>query len=184
MPGWMRTATVHPHVCGEHRLRTHKTSAASGSSPRVWGTHVPIFPALWAPRFIPTCVGNTCIVHPASILAPVHPHVCGEHFISMSRLLSRGGSSPRVWGTLAGARLPFPENRFIPTCVGNTITMNSNTIQLTVHPHVCGEHITMNSNTIQLTGSSPRVWGTLSGHDLPERGLRFIPTCVGNTMGI
>ena len=71
------------------------------------------------------------------------------------------GSSPRVWGTLLTKRSPISWSRFIPTCVGNTV---SGPVQEGGHP-----------------GSSPRVWGTqwLSYQFLWFK--RFIPTCVGNT---
>ena len=52
---------------------------ASGSSPRAWGTHVLVLPALAVVRFIPTGVGNTkrSITTPA--VSAVHPHGRGEH---------------------------------------------------------------------------------------------------------
>ena len=51
-------ATVHPHVCGEHRKLLQFTKVRIGSSPRVWGTWktVPVYKSTY--RFIPTCVGN------------------------------------------------------------------------------------------------------------------------------
>ncbi len=33
--------TVHPHACGEHISASVTTAAVSGSSPRMWGTHLP-----------------------------------------------------------------------------------------------------------------------------------------------
>ena len=92
-------ATVHPHVCGEHIIDTQKSAIDIGSSPRVWGTqgwHVLLQVFL---RFIPTCVGNTSKTDGNSFIKTVHPHVCGEHIITLSAEPLNYGSSPRVWGT-------------------------------------------------------------------------------------
>ncbi len=70
--------------------------------------------------------------------------------------------------------------RFIPTCVGNIVSVNIEAISNAVHPHVCGEHLFYCSCDSKRAGSSPRVWGTF---ELASEGgiqIRFIPTCVGN----
>jgi len=111
---------VHPHVCGEHYSLFVICYSGIGSSPRVWGTPSLRHSSLSYSRFIPTCVGNT---HPrltGSAYTPVHPHVCGEHYVSTDILCPGAGSSPRVWGTLCLNGYPVPGRRFIPTCVGNT----------------------------------------------------------------
>ena len=72
-------------------------------------------------------------------------------------------------------------DRFIPTCVGNTVVVRGIFTQFAVHPHVRGEYITVSPMPDALLGSSPRAWGIQQ----TERRLglldRFIPTCVGNT---
>ena len=50
-----------------------------------------------------------------------------------------------------------------------------------VHPHVCGEYASDRLQIKRIAGSSPRVWGILSGTGAEEASKRFIPTCVGNT---
>ena len=70
---------VHPHVCGEHTLRTHTTTSSRGSSPRMWGTPWTSADVLNTTRFIPTYVGNTFHLASKLYLGAVHPHVCGEH---------------------------------------------------------------------------------------------------------
>ncbi len=134
----------------------------NGSSPRVWGTFAnaqrsPVFG-----RFIPTCVGNIPDETRKAQQTTVHPHVCGEHFAALFRLLLYYGSSPRVWGT---CRIPHETDRsgrFIPTCVGNISTTFAAPTVVTVHPHVCGEH----------PSAQPGFF----------RARRFIPTCVGNML--
>ena len=52
-----------------------------------------------------------------------------------------------------------------------------------VHPHVRGEY---NNDSIDIPlsfGSSPRAWGIHLFGRAQHDGVRFIPTCVGNTIG-
>ena len=93
----------------------------------------------------------------------VHPHGCGEHARMVAARSLAAGSSPRVWGTLAGAKAPSDIDRFIPTGVGTT---NVATMA-----------------TYTPDGSSPRVWGTPASVLDVGRSKRFIPTGVGNTAG-
>ncbi len=51
---------------------------------------------------------------------------------------------------------------------------------LAVHPHGCGERVFVNNININSSGSSPRVWGTLTKTVLKKQLFRFIPTGVGN----
>ena len=55
-------------------------------------------------------------------------------------------------------------------------------ILIPVHPHVCGELKSAIMVNLCGFGSSPRVWGT-PGTQLPVCSyIRFIPTCVGNSI--
>jgi len=57
-PGYLRAASVHPHVHGE-RLRVSSSPAtANGSSPRTWGTPDGQRRCRHCWRFIPTYMGN------------------------------------------------------------------------------------------------------------------------------
>ena len=70
-------------------------------------------------RFIPTGVGNGARRPPYSGRKTVHPHGCGERCIRCCYILTRSGSSPRVWGTAREYAKEFMNMRFIPTGVGN-----------------------------------------------------------------
>ena len=132
--------TVHPHVCGEHAFVRPARENLVGSSPRVWGTQIIDDDTLPSWRFIPTCVGNTWLAWSAARRCSVHPHVCGEHPTYLGHRPTIVGSSPRVWGTLLSTLFLAALSRFIPTCVGNTLTPSPESVQSPVHPHVCGEH--------------------------------------------
>ena len=74
--------------------------------------------------------------------------------------------------------------RFTPTCVGNTSFWTSSRIAAAVHPHVRGEYQRRWSITRRATGSPPRAWGILVDYQNAQLGLRFTPTCVGNTIAL
>ncbi len=115
--------TVHPHACGEHRVGRRRLHPATGSSPRMWGTRCARQCRGVGERFIPTHVGNTTSPVCGSCVWTVHPHACGEHAGPFSPARRRYGSSPRMWGT-RGQWVPHPTTwRFIPTHVGNTLTV-------------------------------------------------------------
>ena len=76
----------------------------------------------------------------SSVMPAVHPHVCGEHPTVAAGPKYVYGSPPRVWGTLNEVRWPDSQERFTPTCVGNTLSLSNAQMRTSVHPHVCGEH--------------------------------------------
>ena len=92
------------------------------------------------------------------------------------------GSSPHAWGI----HIPCPDleayPRFIPTCVGNTRQCCFGSGQTPVHPHMRGEYGDSFFYAGTDDGSSPHAWGIRQ--QVSSRGalLRFIPTCVGNTI--
>ena len=112
-------------------------------------------------RFIPTPVGNTIIEPTRSRENAVHPHARGEHDCKALFNAMERGSSPRPWGTPSHRIKRNVFFRFIPTPVGNTLTVGC---------------------IVSCTGgSSPRPWGTHHvAYRMPD-ARRFIPTPVGNT---
>ena len=115
---------------------------------------------------------------------PVHPHACGEHVWVYLGLKPGDGSSPRMWGTRGFYRSLISIQRFIPTHVGNTPSIQSLQSKLSVHPHACGEHTHFTHVFTKYFGSSPRMWGTLKPLTLGRGPRRFIPTHVGNTTNL
>ena len=86
-----------------------------------------------------------------------HPHAC--------RKQSRSGSA---------------SSRFIPTHVGNSVSLTLTGTAGTVHPHARGEQTLFAMLFTSTNGSSPRTWGTGQGASTPATTRRFIPTHVGN----
>ena len=176
--------TVHPHGCGEHVWNFGHDPAASGSSPRVWGTCYCASRPNRRNRFIPTGVGNIHLPCRRPPRRPVHPHGCGEHGASAVASGPSTGSSPRVWGTCVTTTIGTTSSRFIPTGVGNIILLPHPRRKTPVHPHGCGEHTIFWAGPGWANGSSPRVWGTLQLSAHNDHSYRFIPTGVGNIFRI
>ena len=172
---------VHPHARGEHGPALKAKVNPAGSSPRTWGTRLPLFVGKLLRRFIPTHVGNTSGSPSRSWRSSVHPHARGEHLSDPAALGESGGSSPRTWGTLRRNHHGNHHTRFIPTHVGNTASAVRVRSRAAVHPHARGEHSEVVRQSDAIGGSSPRTWGTRARRPCSTIPLRFIPTHVGNT---
>ena len=110
----------HPRVCGEHIHRLSRSEEASGSSPRVRGTHNVLVVRIEKDGIIPACAGNTLNRPHEMRHARDHPRVCGEHSPDGLIAARNEGSSPRVRGTrLANCPDSFGKG-IIPACAGNT----------------------------------------------------------------
>ena len=193
-----------PTCVGNTTSNPTGSTLCRGSSPRAWGTRCHPRVSTAHLRFIPTCVGNTNRFcgptrrtfgssprawgtrgsSSVTCTSPsVHPHVRGEHdrnalrplrrarfiptCVGNTHVLEKGshgvsGSSPRAWGTrAAGPRSP-PPWPVHPHVRGEHARASSRLgCRLTVHPHVRGEHAQRTKILVP--------------------GVRFIPTCVGNT---
>ena len=95
-------------------------------------------------------------------------------------------ASPRVWGRLAGERLPGRAGRFIPTRVGKTASPRSGSSRSrSVHPHAC---VGQTLGPVPRPEAAPRfipACGADSGLVVHRVAVsRFIPTRVGQTRGM
>ncbi len=132
--------SVHPRACGEHLSRYPMDGLKIGSSPRLRGTRVNLMGRNSFKRFIPAPAGNTRYIAGFAVFMPVHPRACGEHSPLPYMLGSKGGSSPRLRGTLDRIEGAGDVARFIPAPAGNTISIPSASAVYSVHPSACGEH--------------------------------------------
>ena len=94
-------SSVHPRACGEHAGMVGGCGSASGSSPRMRGTHPVAARAAAAVRFIPAHAGNTASAAAGRRGPAVHPRACGEHRAEHAGQKGDRGSSPRMRGTLS-----------------------------------------------------------------------------------
>ena len=172
---------VHTHVRGELGLQLPYMWLSPGSSPRAWGTLPHGVHQVVSERFIPRCVGNSVNRTHRLRVSVVHPHVRGELDFPKVANIQPFGSSPRAWGTHQRYAHRRCCDRFIPTCVGNSLHSRTSVWVMLVHPHMGGELGDRSSHTSAPVGSSPGTWGT-PGNDYCHEGCeRFIPRCVGNS---
>ncbi len=144
---------------------------------------VPTCPNLSQPVptwFIPACAGNARATLGGEVRLPVHPRVCGERIDDQFLLAWKGGSSPRVRGTLLSQHRAGRELRFIPACAGNAPATCAGGFTWPVHPRVCGERRRASRGNCPCRGSSPRVRGTHRKCVVENLVGRFIPACAGN----
>jgi len=117
-------------------------------------------------------------------LCSVHPHVHGELAGAAPGAVGDIGSSPRAWGTRSTADIDRLRVRFIPTCMGNSEADLEGLTETSVHPHVHGELRYIMSEAKTRAGSSPRAWGTRTKSEEGPATIRFIPTCMGNSLSL
>src|SRR3989442_254195 len=100
---------------GEHLSQTQHILRFGGSFPHAWGTPGLLQQLLLRLRFIPTCVGNTPWWFSPASVAPVHPHMRGEHGMPGASDAVWCGLSPHAWGTPSPTSPLAYALRFIPT---------------------------------------------------------------------
>ena len=171
----------HPRVCGEHICLLTRFNAASGSSPRMRGTHAASCARMSAMGIIPAYAGNTPSTIGRRSCTWDHPRVCGEHHVFALPCVLVSGSSPRMRGTPFRAFLMAAAAGIIPAYAGNTCRPRRPWTWDWDHPRVCGEHLFSGLCLAFRLGSSPRMRGTRS-YD-PRRVCRpgIIPAYAGNT---
>ena len=153
---------------------------ATGSSPRVRGTHQAHVADVEANRFIPAGAGNAGWHSGCWSSSAVHPRGCGERMRGRPVTSSSCGSSPRVRGTRKSCRTAAARNRFIPAGAGNAQRGRVVEDLAAVHPRGCGERGRPLSVEASSSGSSPRVRGTHFPHVRYADSTRFIPAGAGN----
>ena len=115
-----RSATVHPHACGENIAHGRYTAALNGPSPRVWGNLQCCLVGQVQHRSIPTRVGKPAGGVCWRLPTTVHPHACGENTGTGTGTGKAYGPSPRVWGKRPLGGVATLALRSIPTRVGKT----------------------------------------------------------------
>ncbi len=131
---------VHPHVRGDYKKLTPILLLPFGSPPRAWGLLVLPERKKAGSRFTPTCVGTTRVGFVWTKLLTVHPHVRGDYSSATRSAHQPNGSPPRAWGLPTEVMWSNGAARFTPTCVGTTVSGNSQYLLVSVHPHVRGDY--------------------------------------------
>ena len=134
-------------------------------------------------RFIPAYAGNSPMSFTRQCAVPVHPRLRGELATDTVSVTVTGGSSPLTRGTQQDTFGARQRPRFIPAYAGNSNSLISFEVNMTVHPRLRGELITTASTIRRSNGSSPLTRGTQSDGRRLDGIVRFIPAYAGNSEG-
>ena len=107
--------------------------------------------------------------------------MCGENRRAKDGSDGPQGSSPRVRGKRAHARVDVLQGRLIPACAGKTGTSKCQHEIMWAHPRVCGENRFDTDPLLAADGSSPRVRGKRDRRRRDPHRRRLIPACAGKT---
>ena len=135
----------------------------------------------FAERIIPTRVGTRLHIFSMRGASWDHPHACGDKGRTRYRDTPCQGSSPRVWGQGAGFNNAFITKGIIPTRVGTRTLSAVRFSGSQDHPHACGDKKDDQYLIVSAKGSSPRVWGQVTGKVFKAEISGIIPTRVGTS---
>ena len=174
-----KVTMVHPHACGENVVDRGGEKREIGPPPRVWGK--PSTDPAPAPSFrsTPTRVGKTLRKRVRIYRDKVHPHACGENWVSSAAITTNIGPPPRVWGKLCDVFTIICTQRSTPTRVGKTHLPQYSSIFTPVHPHACGENGRETQSSVDPVGPPPRVWGKRVIADIVCRDILVHPHACG-----
>ena len=133
----------HPHACGDKNSGILPSPSEQGSSPRVWGQGVACKAVITAVGIIPTRVGTSVSRLCWASAGKDHPHACGDKHCPKMRAEVARGSSPRVWGQVAGQLARVVSAGIIPTRVGTSCRHIVRVYAHRDHPHACGDKTLM-----------------------------------------
>ena len=150
-----------------------------GSSPRMRGTRPESLAGRVGRGIIPAHAGNTKRLSTFSRRTGDHPRACGEHSMSLSRLMPWRGSSPRMRGTPLHDAYIGGFMGIIPAHAGNTRCETRCTAPRRDHPRACGEHLSGDAAAFDRQGSSPRMRGTRRSTSSTRSATRDHPRACG-----
>ena len=110
----------HPHAYGDKKSKSAIRQYYTGSSPRVWGQGIFRPYQAYRQRIIPTRMGTSSAILFIRADKKDHPHAYGDKLYHRIFDLSRGGSSPRVWGQVVDDYYIHNDSGIIPTRMGTS----------------------------------------------------------------
>ena len=153
----------HPRTCGEKRSTTWRTSAPSGSPPRMRGQGDDGRGFVLPDGITPAYAGKSAPFQKLTTQSWDHPRVCGEKpGVVISQSLC-GGSPPRMRGK--DSALPHGTfcHRITPAYAGKRLLSAAAELRHGDHPRVCGEKLFGIWIVTSVAGSPPRMRGKAGG---------------------
>ena len=172
----------HPRGCGEKVRTWILCLRQKGSSPRVRGKDVSIWPIFPKNGIIPAGAGKSRALAQARLQLMDHPRGCGEKRAMAMAGKGTLGSSPRVRGKAHLASSARRGMGIIPAGAGKRLWKKYHPRDRRDHPRGCGEKPTVSISNPSGIGSSPRVRGkdTLGQLQILKDGI--IPAGAGKSL--
>ena len=149
----------HPRVCGEKRNQKGRSSASSGSPPRMRGKVGCAGLHHLIHGITPAYAGKSLKKLRKKYNIRDHPRVCGEKYFIAPILHLGAGSPPRMRGKDVGGHSFAMEAGITPAYAGKSITVVILFLAHGDHPRVCGEKHFGQGSGLELVGSPPRMRG-------------------------
>ena len=130
-------------------------------------------------RYTPACAGKIKTMTMNGGLSSVHPRVCGEDILRLSRYTPAVGTPPRVRGRCRHGHMMVRMIRYTPACAGKIGPPRNPSSPLAVHPRVCGEDLLLNFIRLRVHGTPPRVRGRSMRRRSCVDSYRYTPACAG-----
>ena len=130
----------HPHLRGEHLSLIEASDLSRGSPPPTRRALARFRRQRSQSRITPTYAGSTRPADGWSAPPQDHPHLRGEHRMSLKTFSDSRGSPPPTRGALNVDRRPRLPVRITPTYAGSTRQQIWRRNPCTDHPHLRGEH--------------------------------------------
>ena len=127
-----------PHARGRPSLYIRHLSKNADSSPLTRGRLAKQYLYKDTMRFIPSCEGQTASSSSSSLAFSIHPLMRGADPIPAAALFLSHDSSPHARGRLENEAFYGCENRFIPSCEGQTAKPALFRPLPTIHPLMRG----------------------------------------------
>ena len=129
-------------------------------------------------------MGSTGLAYAGKQLVEDHPHIHGEHKMSIPAAFSHAGSPPYTWGALKSPFIKLILKGITPIYMGSTKCQFQLRLVMQDHPHIHGEHSNPHLSSSSLRGSPPYTWGAPLKRSPPPLRPRITPIYMGSTSTI
>ena len=173
---------VYPRACGGAASVVMERDPHQGLSPRVRGSHDPIFAHDLRVGSIPARAGEPSFSRSKSSFIRVYPRACGGASKPRAMFSPVSGLSPRVRGSLSSGADRYGALGSIPARAGEPAQCPRPRIGCRVYPRACGGALASNIVTADDVGLSPRVRGSQATAPASAIGVGSIPARAGEPL--
>ena len=153
----------------------------NGSPPYTWGAQSVKVNLSTTGRITPIYMGSTAWQGRWRWFRWDHPHIHGEHDLTLSNAADGKGSPPYTWGAPLARSLALWTVRITPIYMGSTGGFHRVRNSLQDHPHIHGEHNQLRLAHSSMKGSPPYTWGAHLQDGTIDSAKGITPIYMGST---